>query len=447
MTEQERSIPAVMDLSLRIGELLLDNGAGAADVTATMQAVAYHHGLRTAIVDVTFTTLSISYQATQDDAPMTQIRTVKQREIDYEDLTRIDHLVRDILADRVDVAEARAEVARLTSSGHHRHRAAITLGWGVMCAGVAFMLGGEWIVCALAFVSAMLIDRTQHAMARRRLPTFYLQVVGGAIATLLAVGAAAAEWEVDPSLVVTANIIMLLSGIGFMGGLQDALTGFYITAGARMTEALLSTAGIIAGVTGGLSVGTVLGVEVGRLNPGAFGLESWPVLALGGAISAAAFAYASYSPKRVLVPIAVIAAIGILITNYVELAGFGRPWAVATASFFVGLVAFSAAGAVRVPPLVVVVSAVVPMLPGLSIYRGLSLLAEGDGHTSRGLLAVITAASVALAIAAGVILGEYIAQPLKREARKIETRLSGPRLVGPLRLRSGRASRRRTAEE
>nr|WP_235737310.1 threonine/serine exporter family protein [Nocardioides alcanivorans] len=147
-----------------------------------------------------------------------------------------------------------------------------------------------------------------------------------------------------------------------------------------------------------------------------------------------------------LAPIAVIAAIAILITNYVQLAGFGRPWAAGCAAFFVGLVAYAAAGAVKVPPLVVVVSAVVPLLPGLSIYRGLSLLSEGDAHTSRGLLAIITAASVALAIAAGVILGEYIAQPLKREARKLETRLSGPRLVGPLKLRSGRR-RRRPAED
>ncbi|CAM3425305.1 threonine/serine exporter family protein [Nocardioides dubius] len=431
-----------MDLSLRIGELLLDNGAGAADVTATMQAVGFHFGLAHPIVDVTFTTLSMSYQEAPDTVPVMQIRTVKQRDIDYEDLTRVDHLVRDILADRMDLAEARAAVAQITSSGHHRNRLAVTAGWGVMCAGVALMLGGGAIVSAIAFTAAVLIDRLQTWMSRRRLPTFYLQVMGGAVATVLAVATAAVDWDVDPSLVVTSNIIMLLSGIGFMGGLQDALTGFYLTAGARMTEALLSTAGIIAGVSGGLALGGVLGVDLGRLNPGAFGLESWPVLALGAAIAAAGFAFASYSPKRVLIPIAMIAAVAILITNGVELAGFGRPWAVATAAFVVGLVAYSVAGMVRVPPLVVVVSAVVPLLPGLSIYRGLSLLAEGGTMTSRGLLAIVTAASVALSIAAGVILGEYVAQPLKREARKLETRLSGPRLVGPLRIRNGRASRK-----
>jgi hypothetical protein len=95
----------------------------------------------------------------------------------------------------------------------------------------------------------------------------------------------------------------------------------------------------------------------------------------------------------------------------------------------------------------VVVPAIVPMLPGLTIYRGLSLLSAPEGHTSAGLLAIVSAAAIALALAAGVILGEYLAQPLKREARRLESRLAGPRLVGPLRARArGRSGRRRSAD-
>jgi uncharacterized membrane protein YjjB (DUF3815 family) len=100
----------------------------------------------------------------------------------------------------------------------------------------------------------------------------------------------------------------------------------------------------------------------------------------------------------------------------------------------IGVVSYSVAGRIKVPPLVVVVSAIVPLLPGLSIYRGLSLLATGGG----GLVPIIGAAGIAIALAAGVILGEYVAQPLRREARKLETRLAGPRLVGPLRARPSR---------
>jgi len=304
-------------------------------------------------------------------------------------------------------------------------------------------------VIAIAFAAAVLIDRSQLAMSRRRLPFFYQQVAGGGIATLLATGAAATGLVENPSLVVTANIIMLLAGIGFMGALQDALSGFYVTGGARLTEALLATSGIIAGVSGGLTLAKLFGVEVGRLDPGAAGLEAVSMMALGGAICAAAFAFASYAPGRIIVPIAAIAAVSIVISQTLALQHAGRTWPTGLAAFFVGLVSYSVAGRLRVPPLVVVVSAVVPMLPGLSIYRGLSLLAEGDGGTSTsdGLLAMVTAASVATALASGVILGEYVAQPLKREAQKLENRLAGPRLVGPLRTRTGRVARRERQRE
>jgi uncharacterized membrane protein YjjP (DUF1212 family) len=338
--------------------------------------------------------------------------------------------------------EARTVLARIVSSGHNTPRWANTMGWGVMCAGVALLLGGNLTVVVIAFAAAVCIDRLQLLMARRRIPFFYQQVAGGGVATVLALAASVTRLDVDPSLVVTANIVMLLAGIGFMGALQDALSGFYVTAGARLTEALLSTAGIIGGVSGGLSLGQFFGVSIGQLDPGFSSWESVTRVAVGSAICAGAFAFACYAPARIIAPIALISAVAVVISQTITLQGFSHAWATALAAFFIGLVSYTVAGRVRVPPLVVVVSAVVPMLPGISIYRGLALLGQGGSMASEGLLAMATAASVAIAISSGVILGEYVAQPLKREARRMESRLAGPRLVGPLRVRTGRAERR-----
>lgn len=438
MADQDpRQVNLAIDLCLRVGEVLLSSGAGAADVTATMRTVARHLGLRNPGMDVTFTSLSMSSQPSPEEPPISHTRQVTQRDIDYEDLTAVDHLVRDLLADRVDLREARARLARLTSSGHRTARWRITLGWGAMCGGVAVQFGGGPLVVALAFLASVTIDRLQLHLARRRLPGFYLQVAGGAVATLLAVAASALHLPIDTSLVITANIVMLLAGVGFMGALQDALSGFYVTAGARITEAMLATAGIIAGVSGGLSLADMLGVRMGRLDPGVVDARSLTLMAAGGAVCAAAFAYATYAPRHTLVPVGLLAAVAMTISQAISSQGFRGPWAVAFAAFFVGLVSWSLSGRLRVPPLVVVVPAIVPQLPGLSIYRGLSLLSEDAGRatatTSQGLLAIATAASVAIALASGVILGEYVAQPLGREARRLESRLAGPRLVGPLR--------------
>ena len=126
----------------------------------------------------------------------------------------------------------------------------MTLGWGVMGTGIALTLGGSPVVCLLAFLAACAIDRTQRVMSRHRIPSFYLQAAGGFVATLIAVTAAATPLEVNPSRVVTTGIVMLLAGIGLMGATQDAITGFPVTASARLLDAMLDTAGIIAGVAG-----------------------------------------------------------------------------------------------------------------------------------------------------------------------------------------------------
>ena len=441
-----RDVNLTLDFCLRVGELLLASGAGAADVTATMRSLAHHYGLRTAEIDVTFINLSMQYQASPEDVPALMTRQVKVRTIDYEHLTLVDHLIRAVLRDEVDLREARTELARIVSGGHGRPRWAVTLGVAAMAGAVAVQLGGGVRVAILALVSAAALDRLQLFLARRRLPPFYQQVAGAGLASLLAVGAAALPIDIDVSSSITANIIVLLAGIGFMGALQDALTGFHITASARVMEALMSTAGIIAGVGGGLALAASVGVQIPPVVPGVTNLQSVTLTIGGSAIAAAAFAYASYAPRRIIVPIAGIAAVatGIVLAFPDDVS---RAWKVAIAAFFVGLVSYSVAGRLHVPPLVVVVSGVVPLLPGLSIYRGLTLLAEESGRdTSQGLLAMFTAASIALALASGVILGEYVAQPLKRQGRKLEWRLSGPRLVGPVRTLTGRERRRQRRE-
>ena len=63
---ETRDIQRSLDLALRVGEMLLSNGAGAADVTATMSSITQFLGLRNVLVDVTFTTLTLSYEAGVD---------------------------------------------------------------------------------------------------------------------------------------------------------------------------------------------------------------------------------------------------------------------------------------------------------------------------------------------------------------------------------------------
>ncbi|HEX3295994.1 MAG TPA: threonine/serine exporter family protein [Nocardioides sp.] len=428
----ERSeVYQTLDLALRIGEVLLSSGAGAADVTATMLAVTDSCGVRQVSADVTFVDLALRHQPTSDEPDAIQMRRVNRRPVDYADLIEVNRTVDDLVAGDITRSEARDQVARTLSTGHSRRRWAVTLGWGLMGTGVALTLGGDVVVCLLAFIAACAIDGTQLLLPQHRIPTFYQQAAGGFVATMIAVTASATRVEVNPSRVVTAGIVMLLAGVGIMGATQDALTGFPVTASARLIDAVLNTAGIIAGVAAGLTAGDLFGVGLVSLKPGAAGLAEVGATVLGAALAAAGFAFASYAPLRALVAVAVVGALGQAVLWSVNTSDVGRTWGAAVAAVTIGAVSHLVASRFRVPPLVVVVPAIVPLLPGLDIYRGLALLAEGKD----GVLQLASALATALALAAGVILGQYLAQPLKREARRLETRLSGPRMVGPFRRR------------
>ena len=435
MTER-REVYETLDLALRIGEVLLSSGSGAADVTATMLATTRACGVRHVTADVTFVDLTLRYHPTVREPAAIQVRSVTRRSVDYAQLAQVDETVHRLVAGDIDRSAAQDEIARIVSTGHRRPPWAVALGWGVMGTGIALTLGGSPVVCVLAFLAACAIVGSQRLLPEHRIPTFYQQAAGGFVATLIAVTASASALEVNPSRVVTAGIVMLLAGVGIMGATQDALTGFPVTASARLIGAVLNTAGIIAGVGAGLTVGELLGVGLESFKPGAAGFAEVGVTVFGAALAAAAFAYASQAPPRSLIAVALVAALGQGVMLAVGGSPVGRTWGSAAAAVTIGGVCYLAASRFRVPPLVVVVPAIVPLLPGLDIYRGLALLADGQD----GVLQLASAFATALALAAGVILGQYIAQPVKRETHRLEARLSGPRMVGPLRRTGDKAS-------
>jgi len=428
---ERRDVFESLDLALRIGEVMLSSGAGAADVTASMLEVSEACGVRNVSADVTFIDLTLTHQPSVHQPAAIQVRRVTQRTVDYGVLTEVDRTMGALVAGDINRQEAREQVARTLSAGHSRPRWALTLGWGVMGVGVALTLGGSPVVCLLAFLAACAIDRTQGVLTRHRLPSFYAQAAGGLVATLFAVVASDMLPEVNPSRVVTSGIVMLLAGIGMLGATQDAMTGFPVTASARLLDALLDTAGIIAGVGAGLTAAEVLGVGLTSFTPGATGLAETGVTIVGATVAAAGFAFASYAPLRALIGVGLLGALGQAVLLGVVAADLGRIWGAAAAAVTIGAGCYLAAGSIRVPPLVVVVPAIVPLLPGLDTYRGLALLAAGQD----GVAQLAAALATAIALGSGVFLGQYMTQPLRLETAALETRLSGPRMVAVFRRR------------
>jgi uncharacterized membrane protein YjjB (DUF3815 family) len=212
---------------------------------------------------------------------------------------------------------------------------------------------------------------------------------------------------------------------------QDAISGYNVTAAGRFVEVSMMTAGLIAGVVLSLNLGLRLGLPSVPAAHLASSLLRLPLQTFAGAAAAVCFALASYATPRSVLVAGMAGGAGAVGYSVLLLSGLGPITASALAATMIGFAGGVISRRLRIPPLVIAVAGMVPLLPGLTIYRGLYEMAVEGNYA--GLSTVMTAASVALALAAGVVLGEYLAQPVRSGLGRLERRLSGPRLAGPLR--------------
>ena len=411
----EAAITEVLDLALRVGEVLLSSGAATADVTADILAITSTFGLPRCEVDITFTAISVSAHRGLSSPPANTMRVVNYRSLDYTRLAEVDRVVRSAQAGQLTARQAHGELDRITTAPHPYRRWVATLAWSAMAASIALLVGGGWLVCAVAFLSAVVIDRTKRVLNRTGLPFFFQQVVGGFIATLPAALLFAAQdvihITVFPSQVAAAGVIVLLSGLSLVGSMQDAITGAMVTASARLLEVLTLTAGIIVGVGLALKVASGVGVQLPELGASTTALSQLPVQVLAAAGSGAFFALACYAERRALLFAAAAGAAGFTVFGLLQQIAGGTLMASAAAATFVGLAGGVLSKRYRLPPLVIAVSGITPLLPGLAVYRGLSAMINNDPVT--GLSEMSAALAIGAALASGVVLGEWMAKPLR----------------------------------
>jgi uncharacterized membrane protein YjjP (DUF1212 family) len=429
---EEREAYLVLDLALRAGEVLLSNGAGAADVTASTIALTAACGLPDVECDITFTSITLSHVRAPDVAPVTSVRLVRSRFLDYSRVTEVHNLVVDLAERRIDRAAAAERLQRVSEARYPYPGWAVTGFRALLASAIVVLLGGGALVAAASFAATVAVDRLNRVLWRRGVPVFFQNVAGAAVATGVAVALVAADLGVRPALVVAGGIILLLPGVTLVGAVQDAITGFLVTASARAVEVLLLSAGIVTGVALGLEVGSTLGVSVSIREPSPLSLRLVPLQVVAAFAAAGAFAGASYAPRRTLPTAGAAGALGWLALLALGNLGFSATFATAGAAVLVGLGSYTFAHRQSAPPLLYVAAGIIPLLPGLTIYDGMSRLATGD--TIGGLIDLSRAVSIGLALAAGVILGEFLAQPPRPELARTQRRLAGPRLAGPLRL-------------
>ncbi|WP_433335754.1 threonine/serine ThrE exporter family protein [Spirillospora sp. CA-294931] len=416
--------PKAVELVLRVGELLLASGESTERVNEAMLGLAQAYELPRCEVQVTLTSLLVSAHPGNGAPPVTGARSIRRRTPAFWRLTALHSLVQEAQIGMLELDEAQRRLREIKHGRGPYPPWMLVISLALIAASASVLGGGGPLVAGTAFVATLLGDRTAAALARRGIAEFFQLVVAAAIGATAAAIVVAMGNPAHASTIVTGAILALLPGRPLVASIQDGITGDLVSAGARILEVFFMIAAIVAGlgVIVYLAVRMNVQIDVKHLPTAPVSLGPVPVLA--AAAVSLTFAMSLAVPKNVL-PAAALGG-GLIWVLYVLLLEFDtKPvLASAVAAVIVGVFGSMLARRHQAPSLPYVVPAIGPLLPGTLLYRG--MVEVNTGSPEAGVLSLIGALSVALALGAGVNLGGELVRAFQRVGLSASGRWARP---------------------
>lgn len=220
-----------------------------------------------------------------------------------------------------------------------------------------------------------------------------------------------------PETMIAGAIMPLVPGLSMTNAVQDVMRGDMVSGVAHGARALM----IAALVAGGTLVGTYLaGVSGPGARPAAFSTLPFAgqaaVLAVSSLLAGGAFGALQFAHGRAIVWGGVLGAVGYLVYWLGSMLGLSE-----TAAMFAGmlLAALGAQGAARRLKMiftVFVTIAMMPLVPGLGLYRAMRAVAEGN--MALGAAQAVHAMALILMITLGIALASTLAGIRRRLGRR-----------------------------
>ncbi|MFJ2620908.1 threonine/serine exporter ThrE family protein [Glutamicibacter sp. NPDC087344] len=423
--DQDASARRTLEFALDLGETLIRYGAGALEVETSIIAVTAALGMSYLDVDITNQSLHLNYSP-PDAESYSILRVVRSSTSNYAGLVLVHQLVSDIIAGGVSRSESAKRLKAILRKPKPFPRWIVASGNAVFAAAFVLFIGGSWLGALVAMASSSIVSQVGRYGARWRVPAFFTIAASTFVVTGIALVSYELHAPIDPALVVSGGILLLLPSGRFVSALQDAINGFPVTAVGRLFSAGLTYTAIVSGISTALVISSVLGwenVDVHQIVK--IDYPAWLLLILV-AVAIISGAVTEQSPVNLLLPTAGIAVLGFLVQLLCVYIGLGARATPAVVATVIGFAARYAADKMHSPQLVIAAPAVMFLLPGLMIFRAMYAIVFEANDMSSGLVEMFNAFAIMLSIAGGVVFGDTLCRPLtsgaRRERRRIRRR-------------------------
>ena len=430
----KKTLRRKLDLLLRTGQILMESSADTSRVKRNMERTAAYLGLPKENLHMNIDYYMLQVNVSDEYHSFSKMQRCDKHVINMLAIQEVSKLSWRAIQKDYSLDKYEEELEKIANGKHYYKDWIIAIGAGLACGGFCIQFGCDWTAFFYASIAAILGNRLRMFLNHSGSNLYANFAVAAFVSTILAwlssflstptVQAALPEFlrpilfTKTPWHPLLACALYIVPGVPLINAVNDLLDNHINTGLVRAMNTLLI---VIA-----MSFGIMLAIKCGSFDGFAKNLSTIPhhsfyVYAVAAAISAMGFATIYNIPYRLMPWIAVGGIICVCTRNFVFLdpstgnAGLGLGIVVGSlcGSALISIINIKAVHILHTPHQCITIPAVIPIVPGVLMYRalyGFMGMQGVVGEVTHAMSFAINGSLVLVCIALGVAIPNIFAK-------------------------------------
>ena len=428
-----------LDLLVRTGALLMASNADCARIMRNMKRCEAYLGLPEEYIHISLNFNIIMVNLSDETHSFSKFQRVDSHCVEFTVVSKISKMLWTAIREDWSLDRYEAELEALNHVHKQYSPWMIAICAGFACGGFCVQFGCDWPAFFYASIPAILGFRLKMYLAKLHWNTYVGIAISAFVATLVCwlttfisldqtlVSALPSFLHSDtPYHPLMACTLFIVPGVPLINFVTDMVSN-YVQVG--LTRAMITLMMIIA-----MSFGIVFAIQICGIDNFVKDLSMTPHnnfinYAIAAAVSAMGFATIYNTPKRIMPVLAITGIIAVCTRNFVNLGpsngNIGLDQGIIIGSFVgsavASIIATRSQHIHHIPHQIIAIPSVIPMIPGVMMYRSLFGFIQMDGVIGELTFAfnwAIKASLVILFIALGVAIPNIFIRRLIMPKRK-----------------------------
>ena len=432
---REQLIRHKLDLLLRTGQLLVESAADTNRIMRNMKRTAAFLGLPEEHLHIYVQFNMLMVNLSDNEHSFTKFQRCDKHGINMTTISLISKLSWKAIREDYSIERYAEELEAIASRPRNYTPVQVAIGTGFACGGFCIQFGCDWTAFFYASFAAAIGMYLRGLMLRKGLNNYMGIAIAAFISTVIAWATTylPSSWTDTPLHPLLACALFIVPGVPLINFVDDMLDN-YIQVG--LTRAINTFLMIVA-----MSFGIAFFLKLSNFDLTQFYTipmiphNSYISYAAAAAISAMGFSMIFNIPRRLLWVVAIGGIIAVCTRNFVNLGpsnnNIGLDMGLAIGSLagsaLASLIAVKAVHWVHAPNHVLSIPSVIPMVPGVLMYRALVGLIEMNGVVGEltnamkfGMASAITIMCIALGVAIpNVFARHWVAKDRQRKLKQL----------------------------